>query len=165
MEVNLKDFAQADPEWVKRCRDAKSDVELAEIALECLSALAYMPPPNTPQILLDFERDRQTVDWRNKSAQDKDLIYKKIMGRSEVVKYIEESSKASVTNYGNVTWLEQYMATFLQAGKDVEAKKCWELYNQYPSQIKYGSGIIWKKKTKDFAKPMSFMEASARGLR
>ena len=133
-------------------RGDELEVAMADLALDSLNELKFVPFPTRPGILVEFNEDCKQDSWKRMSKTNRDETTTKIYNYPEVQKYIEEMEKATTRNYANAKALDDYIAIWMQWEEYDNADKCWVIYREFPLSFTLGNRVLWRKKEQGFAK-------------
>ena len=145
MEIDFKNYI-IDKNLIERLGKSKNREDYALAALDHINMLEYQLPPDEPECLKQFKRDKQLPEWVRKPMSDRELIEKRVHARAEVTEYLEIHQKATVENLGNACWLAECIESLVAVGLKTEARKFWEVYNAYPTEIWFGPFKLWTKR-------------------
>jgi len=158
MKVDLK--LEVNDEIGKMCMGAFKElttdelpIAMAEVALLLLEKMAYRPLPVMPYKLQLLRDTMATPSWKKQKEEDRTVAMRNVMSDPAVKSYVDQESKTNAENFSNAHALEQHMATFLAWDEAEKGVRCWNVYKEFPNELKLSEtgGVIWRKKTKGFA--------------
>lgn len=121
---------------------------MAELALDHLDELSYIPLPPEPYLLSRFKDDikEKENEWKKATYDEKERTRKKVFSDKDVAKYMEEADHIQAKNLGNAITLEKYIRVWLDWDEKEKARKCWVIYASFPDTLEHGNCVVWRKK-------------------
>jgi hypothetical protein len=138
-----------DKRFKKLLTDEEFQFECACGAMESVGELRFAPLPQKPQVLWDFERQKNDPSFKRMESAERAAITKKVLEKDEVKKFYDDTVRRTYQNKSNAEWLEHLIKVFVKHGDKVFAGKVWDIYKDYPDALYLQDETIWKKK-KDF---------------
>ena len=124
------------------------DEYMAFLNLQHLNTFRFQPSPYPPQALAEFKTDQNSYDWKKRTKEEKQNVEARVFGRPDVQEHHQHLSRITAENLSHAFWIEEYIRVWRDAGNKENARKCWDIYNDYPLEIRLPDNqtVIWRKK-------------------
>lgn len=121
------------------------ELRMARISVGIVKDYAFVPPPEKPFQLAEFESDIRHDDWKRKSEAERNEVRNSLMKRNGISEYLTTVEHNTTENLSRAMWLERLLDLLKDRDKEA-AKKVWDVYINFPLSIWIGNRMVWKRR-------------------